>query len=161
AEAQGSGTPRGLASLTIDDKPVTAGEGAPPPSRAGRNLPVAIAVGVGLGLLVLLTIYLYKPAFVVVIIVAISIGIYELARSLGAAGIAAPVAPILVGAVAMEITAYRRGPEELVVALLLTVVAVAVWRLLDGAEGYLRDVAAGAFIAVYVPFLAGFAALIL
>jgi phosphatidate cytidylyltransferase len=147
--------------VTIDDQPVTVDESAPDHGRAGRNLPVAIGVGVGLGLLVLLTIYLYKPAFVVVIIVAISLGIYELARSLGAAGVRAPLPPLLVGAVAMEIVAYRRGPEDLVVALLLTVVAIAVWRLFEGADGYLRDVAAGDFIAVYVPFLAGFAALLL
>ena len=34
------------------------------------------------------------------------------------------------------------------------------WRLADPAEGFLRDVAASAFTAAYVPFLAGFAALL-
>ena len=136
---------------------------AAPPAhgRAGRNLPAAIGVGVALGAVVLTTLYVYKPAFLVFLIVVIAYGTYELAKSLRVADIEAPVVPLLAGAVAMEITAYRRGPEELVVALLLTIVAIAVWRLLDGPEGYLGDVAAGAFIAVYVPFLAGFCALML
>jgi phosphatidate cytidylyltransferase len=140
---------------------VTAPEAPPAHGRAGRNLPAAIGVGIALGAAVLTTLYVYKPAFLVLLIVIITYGAYELARSLRVAGIEAPVVPLLAGAVAMEITAYRRGPEELVVALLLTIVALAVWRLVDGAEGYLSDVAAGGFIAVYVPFLAGFAALLL
>jgi phosphatidate cytidylyltransferase len=44
--------------------------------------------------------------------------------------------------------------------LALTAVAILVWRLADGAEGYLRDVTAGILAVVYVPFLAGFAALL-
>jgi phosphatidate cytidylyltransferase len=39
------------------------------------------------------------------------------------------------------------------------VLGLSVWRLADGAAGYLRDVAAGNLVALYVPFLAGFAAL--
>jgi phosphatidate cytidylyltransferase len=134
---------------------------APPThGRAGRNLPVAIAVGVGLGALVLLTLFLYKPAFVAVVVVAIAIGVWELTRSLRAADVHAPVIPLLAGTVGMIVMAYRRGPEDLVVALLLTVLALFVWRLAHGGPGYLPDVAAGAFVAVYVPFLASFAALL-
>jgi phosphatidate cytidylyltransferase len=40
------------------------------------------------------------------------------------------------------------------------VVAIIVWRLADGARGYGRDVTAATFVAVYVPFLGGFAALL-
>jgi phosphatidate cytidylyltransferase len=40
------------------------------------------------------------------------------------------------------------------------VLAVLVWRLADGPAGYQPDVSAATLIAVYVPFLAGFAALL-
>jgi phosphatidate cytidylyltransferase len=35
------------------------------------------------------------------------------------------------------------------------------WRLLHGVEGYVRDASSGVFVAAYVPFLAGFVALML
>ena len=38
--------------------------------------------------------------------------------------------------------------------------AAMVWRLADGPAGYVRDITAATLIAVYVPFLAGFAALL-
>src|SRR4051794_33350638 len=106
---------------------------APPAhGRAGRNLPAAIGVGVALAALVLLTLFLYKPVFIAVMVVAISIGVWELARSLQAADVHAPVVPLLAGTAGMIILAYRRGPEDLVVALLLTVLALVVWRLAQG-----------------------------
>jgi phosphatidate cytidylyltransferase len=146
------------------DVDVAVPEEVPPPKpshgRAGRNLPAAIGVGAALGALVLLTLFLYKPLFIAVVVVAIGIGVWELAQSLRAADLHAPVVPLLAGTVGMIVAAYRRGPEDLVVALLLTVLALVVWRLAEGGPGYLPDVAAGMFVAVYVPFLAGFAALL-
>jgi phosphatidate cytidylyltransferase len=141
-----------MAQLTVDT----------PPShgRAGRNLPAAIGVGVGLGTLVLVTLFLYKPVFIAVVVAAIGLGVWELARALRSADIHVPVVPLLAGTVGMIVMAYRRGAEDLVVALLLTVLALVVWRLAEGGPRYLPDVAAGAFVAVYVPFLAGFAALL-
>ena len=68
---------------------------------------------------------------------------------------------MLVGAVAMVALAWTRGPSGLVVAFLLTVFAVLLWRLGDGPLGYLRDASAGVFVALYVPLLAGFAVLLL
>ena len=53
------------------------------------------------------------------------------------------------------------GPEAMVVALALTVLATMVWRLPDDPPGYIRDVTSGIFVTLYVPFLAGFAALLL
>jgi phosphatidate cytidylyltransferase len=139
--------------------PETADETAPH-GRAGRNLPVAIAVGVGLGALALTSLFAYKPIFVAVVVVAIGYGSWEVARSLRVADFNVPVLPLLAGAVVMQVMAYRKGPEHLVVALLLTILAILVWRLADGSRGYLRDVSAGIFTTVYVPFLAGFAALL-
>ena len=67
----------------------------------------------------------------------------------------------MLGSVLMLVGAYVGGADTLVVVLGLTVVAVVVWRLGESARGYPRDVTAGIFVAVYVPFLAGFAMLLL
>ena len=72
-----------------------------------------------------------------------------------------PVVPLAVGAVAILVAAYAGGSEAMLVALALTVLAMMLWRLPEDPEGYVRDVTAGVFAALYVPFLAGFAVLLL
>jgi phosphatidate cytidylyltransferase len=132
-----------------------------PASRAGRNLPAAIGVGVGLGLLV--TVPLFSPwrwLFVVVVALAVAVGIREIVLALRTLGARPPLLPLVLGGVAMVAAAYRGGAAALFIALVLTVLACLVWRLADAAEGFLRDVAAATFTATYVPFLAGFAALL-
>lgn len=139
-------------------------EPVPPPerrSRAGRNLPAAIAVGVGLGALILLSLYLAKVAFVVVVVAAISLALWELTNALHAGRVRLPVVPILVGAWAMLVSTYVGGTEPLVAALMLTVLATMLWRLPESPKGYVRDVTAGVFATMYVPFLAAFAVLLL
>jgi len=129
--------------------------------RAGRNLPVAIGVGVALAAVTLLSLYVVKAAFVAFVIAAILVAVWELTHALASRGIAAPVVPVGVGTIAMIGGAYFGGSQALVVALALTVLGIIVWRLTDGPQGYVRDMTAGVFTAVYVPFLASFAVLLL
>jgi phosphatidate cytidylyltransferase len=139
-------------------------EPVPPPerrSRSGRNMAAAIAVGVGLGAVVLLSLYIWKPAFLAVVAAAVVLGLWELSNALGADRVRVPVVPIAVGGLAIVVAAYSGGPEPMVVALALTVLATIVWRLPENPAGYVRDVTAGVFATMYVPFLAGFAALLL
>ena len=148
---------------TLDQVPAPP-EGAPgahEPGRAGRNLPAAI--GVGLGLAALITVPLFSPArwvFIVVVAIAVAVGIREIVGALRTLGAQPPVLPLVGGGVVMIAVAYRDGAAALFVAFVLTVLACLVWRLADPAEGFLRDVAAATFTAAYVPFLAGFAALL-
>ena len=138
-------------------------EGAPgkhEPGRAGRNLPVAIAVGLTLVALIVVPLYTYRPAFVAVIVAAAWIGVWELVQAVRRLGAEPPLLPLLGGAAVMVVGSYAEGAEFLVVGLILTVIASFVWRLADSNEGYLKDVTATALVAVYVPFLAGFAALL-
>ncbi len=130
-------------------------------SRAGRDLPAAIAVAVVLGALVVVP--LYSPArwvFVAVVAVAAAVGTREIVLALRELGAAPPLVPLAVGGAATVVLAYREGAEALFLGLALTVLACLVWRLADPADGYLRDVAATALVAAYVPFLAGFAVLL-
>lgn len=132
----------------------------PPRRRAGRNLPAAFAVGGSLGALVLATLLLWRPVFLAVIVAAVCIGIGELVRGLRTTGARPPLVPLLVGGTAIVVLAWFWGPEAHSLGLLVTVFTIMVWRLSDGPDGYQRDVGAATLILVYVPFLAGFAALL-
>jgi phosphatidate cytidylyltransferase len=131
------------------------------PGRAGRDMVAAIGVGAGLGAVILVSLLVYRPAFLLVLLVAILVGVVELTRALQAGGVRAPLVPVLAGTVAMLALAWTRGASGLVVAFLLTVLAVLLWRLGDGPDGYLRDASAGVLVALYVPLLAGFCVLLL
>jgi phosphatidate cytidylyltransferase len=109
---------------------------------------------------VVASLFLYRPAFLGVIIVAVGIGSWEMVRAISKTGAQAPLTPLLAGGAVMASLAWFAGPAPLALGLFLTVLAMLVWRLADGPAGYHRDVMAGTLIAVYVPFLAGFAALL-
>lgn len=136
---------------------------APPErrSRAGRNLPAAIAVGVSLGAVIIASLYVWKPAFLLVVAVAVVLAVWELANAFAAADVRVPVVPLAVSSVAIVVSAYAGGSDGMVVALVLTMFALMLWRATANPEGYVRDVTAAGFAALYVPFLAAFAALLL
>jgi phosphatidate cytidylyltransferase len=139
-------------------------EPVPPPerrTRAGRNLTAAIGVGLGLGAVVLISLYVWKAAFLGVIALAVLLGLWELSNALRADRVRVAVVPIAVGGLAILVAAYAGGSEPMMVALALTVLATMVWRLPENPAGYVRDVTSGIFVTLYVPFLAGFAALLL
>ncbi len=152
--------PDDVAAAEVDasaDSPADIAADAPKASRAGRDLRSAIGVGVGLAAAIVASLLIYRPSFVVVILIAVVIGVYELATAVAARP---PLLPLLAGAIAMDAAAWFRGTGGLVIGLLITVCAVAVWRLGDGVADYLRDLSTSALIALYVPLLAGFAVLL-
>jgi phosphatidate cytidylyltransferase len=128
--------------------------------RAGRNLPAAIAVGLGLAVAILVPLFVYRPAFLLVVALAAAVGVWEMVRAVRAAGARPPLTPLLAGAVLMAGLAWWGGPDALTLGLLVTVVATVLWRLADGLTGFWRDARATAVIAIYVPFLAGFATML-
>ncbi len=133
---------------------------SPAPSRAGRNLPAAIAVGLALGALIIATLFVYRPSFAIVVGLAVAYGTIELSGAITTSGARPTILPILVGGVASLVAAWQRGPDGLVVAILLTACGVLIWRIGDGAHGYLREVGASLFVLLYVPLLGGFAVLL-
>jgi phosphatidate cytidylyltransferase len=128
--------------------------------RAGRNLPAAIGVGVTLGAIVLASLFVWRPAFLVVVIAAVWVGVWEMVRAVHPSGAHPPLVPLVAGGTAMTALAWYGGAEALTLGLVATAVAALVWRLAEGPSGYQRDVAAAILIAVYVPFLGGFAVLL-
>jgi phosphatidate cytidylyltransferase len=149
---------------TGQPEPVPSSESAsasaePNRSRAGRDLPVAIGVGLGLGGLIIASLFIYRPSFAYIVGLAVVYGSYELSRAIAHAGVRVALTPLVVGGAAMLLSAWSRGPNGLVIALLLTVCGIFIWRVADGADGFLRDVTASTLILLYLPALAGFAVL--
>ncbi|WP_446220586.1 phosphatidate cytidylyltransferase [Micromonospora sp. IBHARD004] len=130
------------------------------PGRAGRNLPAAIAVGVGLGAAILVPLFLYPPAFLGVVIVAVAVGTWEMARAVRRSGAHPPLVPLVAGGAITVGLGWFAGPDALSLGLLVTVLGTMIWRLGDGPGNYQRDLTAATLIAVYVPFLGGFAAML-
>src|SRR5689334_20987769 len=166
-------TARGLArARRIGGKPVTPAPPTPPQeqppplaaevtrvSKAGRNLPAAIGVGLGLGAVIIASLFIWRPSFAILVGIASAYGSYELAKAIANSGVRVAVLPVLVGGTATLVAAWFRGPEGLVAGILLSALAVLIWRLGDGAERFLSDVGASVFVLLYVQALAGFAVL--
>ncbi|MGP4032412.1 phosphatidate cytidylyltransferase [Pseudarthrobacter sp. 1C304] len=130
-----------------------------PTPKAGRNLPAAIAVGLGM-LIVVLGGLLFLPLGFVLIVTCFGVfGVWEIFRALEASGTRLPIIPVMTGTVAMPVAAYFGGPESLLFAMMLSSVAVLIWRSLEGAAGSARSIFAGVFALAWVPFFISFAVL--
>src|SRR5918999_1383013 len=127
----------------------------------GRNLPIAIGVGAALGALVLLSVYLVKWVFVAVMALFLGVALREMTGALASRGIRVPFVPLAAGLLAMLVLPYTSGPRGLLAAFGLTVLLLLIWRMQAGARDYVRDTTASLFTAVYIPFLGGFAVLML
>jgi len=127
-----------------------------PPVRTGRNLPAAIGVGAVMGGLVILTLFTVKATFLLYMGIALAIGLAELAGAFAKRDIQIPVIPVAAGGAAIVTCRYWLGPQWALAALALTAVAIFAWRLQGGPSGYVKDVTAGIFATIYVPFLASF-----
>lgn len=130
-------------------------------SRAGRDLRAAIIVGLLLGAGILVALCTVRQVFIGIVAAAVAISTWELAGALRrAAGVRVALPPVLLGGQAMVWLAWPFGPDGVLIALMLTVLACLVWRFGGGAAGYVRDVSAALFTAAYVPGFAAFAALL-
>ncbi|WP_460365237.1 phosphatidate cytidylyltransferase [Actinocorallia lasiicapitis] len=127
----------------------------------GRNVPVAVGVGVGLAAVVVGSLLFYRQLFIPVLIFFGAIAMKELLDAFATKDIRIPLLPVGLGSVAMLLAAYVDGPHGLIIALSLTVLVTLIWRLKDGADGYVRDATTSVFTLIYLPFLAGFAMLLL
>jgi phosphatidate cytidylyltransferase len=150
--------------MSASDTPPTPAAATPAPekkSRAGRDLPVAIASGVVLGAAIVCSLVFAKSAFMAIVVAAVVVAVWELGQAFAHGGIRLPREPVVVGGVVMVLVAYLVGAPALVTATAVTALGCMLWRLRGGVEGYVRDMTAGVFTIVYVPFLGGFVALLL
>lgn len=145
------------------DATVPAAEEAalPTTERPGRDLAAAIGVGVLMAGTVIVSLLVFKVAFVVLAVVIVGIGVVELAQALRPSGVRLPVIPMQAGVIGMIAGAYIGGPGVLAAALGLCTLVVCFWRITGPREGFVRDITASFFVALYVPFLAAFTVLML
>lgn len=134
---------------------------ANPTPKAGRDLPAAIGVGL-LMLFGVLGGLLFLPLGFVAITAGFAIlGVWEVFRALEANGTRLPIVPVMTGTVAMPFAAYFGGLEGLLFAMLLSCVAVLLWRSIESPVGSAKSIFAGVFALGWIPFLIGFASLLL
>jgi phosphatidate cytidylyltransferase len=142
-------------------EPTPAGPPANQHGRAGRDLTAAIISAVVLLALIGSTLFIWKTAFMVVVAAAVVIAIWELRKGLLAHQIDLPEQPLMLGGVVMVVVAYFWGAPALVTAIAVTALAIMLWLLRRGVEGYVQNATASVFVLVYVPFLGSFVALML
>ena len=121
--------------------------------RTGRNLPVAIGVGAALGGVALLTLLTVKATFLIYMGAALAVALHELDSALKTREIRMPVIPVALGGAAMVTSAYWAAGGAVMASFALTFIAVLVWRMFSGTEGYVRDISAGIFAAAYLGLL--------
>jgi phosphatidate cytidylyltransferase len=129
--------------------------------RAGRNLPAAVASAVVLLGAIAASLAFYKTAFMVIVAVAVVVAVWELHQGFAAKDIDLPEQPLMVGGVVMVVVAYFFGPPALVTATAVTGLAIMLWLLHRGVDGYVRNASAAIFALIYIPFLGSFVALLL
>ena len=170
--ARAAGTPADPGDADRSRPPVDAGSGGeavPPASdtsrartpRAGRDLPTAITVGVVVGAVAIALLVLWRPGFVALIAVVMAIAVWEMRGTLlRARGITVVWIPLGIGVVATVVTAWWWGNRAQAIGLGLTALAVMFYRLAGGADGYVADVTASVFLAVYLGGFGSFATLL-
>lgn len=134
---------------------------APRRRSAGRDLRAAIPVGLGLGGVALASLLLLKDSFLVLVVVAVAVASAEVSAALAARHLAVPRAPVLLGGALVLVATYVVGPGAGLVVHGLACLAVLVWRVAEGRDGAVRDVAAGVLVLSWLPLLAAFALLLL
>ncbi len=137
--------------------------GAPPKDhgRAGRNLPAAVASAVVLLVSIAASLIVWKTAFMVIVAAAVVVAVWELRKGFLAKGIDLPEQPLMAGGVLMVVVAYFYGAPALVTATAVSALAIMLWLLRRGIDGYVMNATASVFTLVYVPFLGSFVALLL
>ena len=133
------------------------GSPAGPPANGGittgRNLLAAIVVGLALGGAALVTLLTVKATFLIYMGAALLVALHELDTALRTRGVKIPVIPVALGGAAMVTCAYWAAGGAVAAAFALTLVAVLIWRMFSGAEGYVADVTAAVFAAAYLGLL--------
>lgn len=132
----------------------------PGTSRSGRNLPMAIGVGLVLGAVIVAALSTVRQLFVVIVVAAVVASVWEMRTTLAKSrGVTLTWIPLAVGSAATVALAWPYGHTAQALGVAFTALAVMVWRFSAGADGYLADVSASIFLAVYLGLFASFATL--
>jgi phosphatidate cytidylyltransferase len=137
-------------------------------ARTGRNLPVAILVGTALGLGLMFSLIYVKELFMIFAAAFIAFTAFELASALRFAGRDVPRIPTVIAVFAVIPASFYFLAQGHWLATLGGIALVTLWRIAElgrrshrtSSKEFLLDLGAGAFIQVYVVFLASFTVLL-
>ncbi|WP_166140351.1 phosphatidate cytidylyltransferase [Nocardioides ochotonae] len=129
--------------------------------RAGRDLRAAFGSAFVLLGAVVASLMVEKTLFMVIVAIAVVVAIWELRKGFLAKDIDLPEQPMMVGGLVMVVVAYFWGAPALVTATAVTALAIMLWLLRRGIDGYVKNATAAVFTVIYVPFLGSFVALML
>src|SRR6478609_6486411 len=139
----------------------SANGGAKDHGRAGRDLKAAIISAVVLLAAIALSLVIWKTLFILIVAAAVVVAVWEMRKGLLAKDIDLPEQPLMVGGVVMVVVAYFWGTDALVTATAVSALAIMLWLLRRGIDGYVKNATGSVFTLVYVPFLGSFVALML
>jgi phosphatidate cytidylyltransferase len=91
---------------------------------------------------------------------AAGIGVWEVGRSLRYRGIVIPRVPAVTAGVLMPVAAFAGGGEALMMAVIVGLTLVIVWRALGGRDGMILSIMGSVFALVWVGFLLSIALLL-
>lgn len=139
---------------------------------AGRSLSKSVIYGLILGAAFLLSILFVKELFIVLVAAAVGFGAWELSTALRQKGWYVPRVPAVVGSVLIMPATYIWGVTGQWGATLATSLALMAWRLVhilwekrrsveQTFAETIRDLAAAAFLIIYVPLTLSFSILLL
>ncbi len=160
------GAAGGVFSPRARPAPVPAGASPDPgrrhtaPSRAGRNLPAAVGVAVVLIGTLLVGLFVQPLVLALFAGTAAGIGVWEVGRSLRYGGIAIPRVPAVAAGVLMPVAAFAGGGEALMMAVIVGLTLVIVWRALGDRDGMILSIMGSVFALVWVGFMLGIALLL-
>ncbi len=127
-----------------------------PRIKAGRNLPAAIASGVVLAILAIVSLFTIPWLFGVLAIAALLGAVHEFVSVLRLKGIHVARTPVYLATVAIPSAAYIWGFEAQLAATGIAILAVMIWRLRKGSEGFVADFSVSVMLVAYLPFITAF-----
>ncbi len=127
-----------------------------PRIKAGRNLPAAIASGVVLAILAIVSLFTIPWLFGVLAIAALLGAVHEFVSVLRLKGIHVARTPVYLATVAIPSVAYIWGFEAQLAATGIAILAVMIWRLRKGSEGFVADISVSVMLVAYLPLLTAF-----
>lgn len=134
----------------MSESPVPADSESKTSSKAGRNLPAAIAVGLSLIALVIFSLFIVKTVFAFVVMTALTVATFEIAQAMRTAQINIPAIPVAIGGVVAMLVTYFENSNHTIAVMALAIIAIFLYRLPHGVDGFVRDVSAGIFTLGYL-----------
>jgi phosphatidate cytidylyltransferase len=121
-----------------------------------RQVATFLQLWLVLALLVIVSLVTIKWLFGVLAVAALLVAVHEFVSVLRSKGIHVARTPVYIATAAIPTVAYLWGLQAQLAATGIAILAVMLWRLRRGAQGYVADISVSVMLVAYLPFLAAF-----